>query len=103
MATRQDIENYVTDLQMYINSYWEQMKYKFNAPTLSIDWGRKNAKVVMDNNGQRSVHHFVELETGNILKAAGWSAPAKGIRGNIATATFGPNGNVDVYGARYFR
>jgi hypothetical protein len=31
----------------------------------------------------RHVHAFVEIETGDLLKAAGWKAPAKGARGNI--------------------
>jgi hypothetical protein len=31
----------------------------------------------------RHVHAFVEIETGNLLKAAGWKAPAKGARGNL--------------------
>lgn len=31
------------------------------------------------------VHFFVDALTGDILKAAGWKAPAKGARYNIAT------------------
>jgi hypothetical protein len=33
----------------------------------------------------RSVHAFVDLATGDLLKAAGWKAPAKGPRGNLLT------------------
>ena len=33
----------------------------------------------------RSVHAFVDLATGDLLKAAGWKTPAKGPRGNIVT------------------
>lgn len=35
----------------------------------------------IENGG--SAFCFVELETGDIYKAAGWKAPAKGVRGNI--------------------
>ncbi len=52
---------------------------------VTVEMGKKNARFVMETGGQRCVIFFVELETGNILKAAGWKVPAKGIRGNIAT------------------
>jgi hypothetical protein len=52
---------------------------------VTVERGPKNARFVIESGGQRSVLLFVELETGNILKAAGWKAPAKGVRGNIAT------------------
>lgn len=52
--------------------------------------GAKYVRIVMDTHpGQRygrSVHAFVDLATGDLYKAAGWKAPAKGARGNIATA-----------------
>ena len=31
----------------------------------------------------RPAYGFIDIETGNVLKAASWAAPAKGIRGNI--------------------
>lgn len=52
--------------------------------------GAKFVRIVMDSNpGQRygrSVHAFVDLATGDLYKPAGWKAPAKHVRGNIATA-----------------
>lgn len=62
--------------------------------TYSYSMGKKFAKVV----SERSVFCFVDLANGDILKAAGYNAPAKnGSRGNIA------NGAADVtpYGAAY--
>ena len=62
--------------------------------------GKLNARIVkVEFGNQRSVFCFVRLEDGAILKAAGWKAPAKGVRGNIA------NGAADVgpYGAAYAR
>jgi hypothetical protein len=52
---------------------------------VTVERGPKNARFVIESGATRSVLLFVELETGNILKAAGWKAPAKGVRGNIAT------------------
>lgn len=47
--------------------------------------GSKYVKVVkVSSGGSRSVHSFVEKETGAIWKAASWKAPAKNFaRGNV--------------------
>ena len=47
--------------------------------------GSKYVKVVkISSGGSRSVHSFVEKETGAIWKAASWKAPAKNfVRGNV--------------------
>jgi hypothetical protein len=50
--------------------------------------------------GQRSVWGFIDLSNGDILKAAGWKAPAKHARGNIFDADFSA-GNWTAYGPRY--
>jgi hypothetical protein len=49
--------------------------------------GRKVTRIIMviDNGGSRSVHCFIDNATGDVYKAAGWKAPAKGARGNIVT------------------
>lgn len=52
--------------------------------------GRTYDKVVQHFGEPRpfggSVHAFVVRDTGVVLKAASWSAPAKGARGCVATA-----------------
>ncbi len=50
--------------------------------------GSKYVKVVkVSSGGSRSVHSFVEKETGAIWKAASWKAPAKNfVRGNVFDA-----------------
>ena len=54
---------------------------------LIVENGRKYAKVIAtgieDDSTRRSVHCFVRLSDGAILKAACWSRPAKGVRGSI--------------------
>ncbi len=42
--------------------------------------GRKYHKIIMNANGQRSVHAFVDKKTGEVYKSASWKAPAKGVR-----------------------
>jgi hypothetical protein len=48
--------------------------------------GRKYTRIVMTAGGQRSVHAFVDLRTGDVYKAAGWGKPAPGVRFNLMNA-----------------
>lgn len=62
-------------------------------------YGSKYAKVCHGN----SVHTFVELNTGDILKAATFRAPAKnGVRGSVYADDHGLS-VVGQYGANYLR
>ena len=42
--------------------------------------GRKYHKIIMNANGQRSVHAFVDRKTGEVYKSASWKSPAKIVR-----------------------
>ncbi len=64
--------------------------------TLSVFYGRKYAKVERAN----AVYCFINLENGDVLKAATYSSPAKHARSNIYDADFGVSG-VNEYGANY--
>jgi hypothetical protein len=47
----------------------------------TIESGRKYHKIVFtDGGGQRSVHAFVDKNTGEVYKSASWKSPAKGVR-----------------------
>ena len=72
-------------------------------PVISMKEGSKNFKLISTHCGSRSVYCFVDKATGNILKAAGWSAPAKHSRGNIFDANYGWGKAVNIYGAVYLR
>jgi len=52
---------------------------------VEFEIGKKYVKVVtISGGGSRSVHCFVEKETGSIWRAASWKAPARNfIRGNV--------------------
>ena len=46
-----------------------------------IESGRKYHKLIMETKrGSRSVHAFVDKNTGELYKAASWKAPAKDVR-----------------------
>ncbi len=42
--------------------------------------GRKYHKVIMNANGQHSVHCFIDKKTGEVYKSASWKSPAKNVR-----------------------
>ena len=49
-----------------------------------IETGKKYHKVIfVDGGGHRSVHCFIDKNTGSVLKSASWKAPAKGERYNL--------------------
>ncbi len=60
--------------------------------------GKVRIRVVRD----RSAHCFVCIESGDVLKPAGWKAPAKHARGNIFDEHNGL-GSMGPYGPAYLR
>jgi hypothetical protein len=49
----------------------------------TVESGRKYQKIIMDANGSRSIHAFVDKKTGEVYKAASFKAPAKHVRFNL--------------------
>ena len=46
-----------------------------------IETGKKYHKIIfVDGGGSRSVHAFVDKNTGEVYKSASWKSPAKGVR-----------------------
>ncbi len=99
--TKEDIQDFCGAVEAKIAAHYAKSFPTLQAPKIEFKLGPKFAKIIISNHGgtQRSVFCFIDMATGNILKAASWAAPAKGIRGNIK------NGAADVteYGAKYYR
>ena len=57
----------------------------YDAPVYKfvIESGRKYHKLIMDANGSRSVHAFVDRKSGEVFKPASFKSPAKGVRFNL--------------------
>jgi hypothetical protein len=58
------------------------------APVFSVDAlgeGETHVRVVRTSGEARTVHAFVEAETGDIFKAKTWTKPAKASRGSVFT------------------
>lgn len=49
--------------------------------------GRKYHKIVMNARGSRSVHAFIDKQTGQVYKSASWKTPAKGVRYDLRLIT----------------
>lgn len=69
------LDDYVVALQAMLNKHAEGRPYLRQA--VFVEMGRKFARVGTDNGTQRSVHAFVDMTTGDVIKPAGWKAPQK--------------------------
>jgi hypothetical protein len=58
----------------------EQLKQGISDYSFYHESGRKYHKIIMNANGSRSVHAFVDKKTGEVYKSATWKSPAKGVR-----------------------
>jgi hypothetical protein len=100
------LDQYVDMVQEKNNHYWKIQEFTFSdPPTVVPMYGKKYARIIKvdDLNGSRSVHTFVNMLNGDILKSASWSAPApKGVRGNIFADDLGAD-RVNEHGANYLR
>lgn len=73
-----------------------------NGYTITDDFSYKTGKRYMKVNRGSSVHCFVDITNGDVLKAASWKAPAKHARGNIYDDAYGLKA-MGEYGPAYLR
>lgn len=93
-------------LQTMRDEYYKKNYTNLTPELITISYGNKYAKFIKRYAGDTygCVYFFVNLENGDILKAASWAAPAKHARGNIFTSpNYGVGNVVGVYGATYLR
>ena len=90
-ALRQNYIDYsIRSHQMTIDKYGEAVEYhqtqiaKLKDGISDYEFypetGRKYHKIVMNAAGSRSIHAFVDKQTGQVYKSASWKSPAKGVR-----------------------
>ena len=98
METTARLKDYVALVTELNADYWTRNGYTFApAPVASVSIGRRYAKIIKEN----SVHTFVDMTYGNILKAGSWKAPApNGVRGNIFSDDLGRS-VINEHGANY--
>jgi len=103
MVTKSDLDAFCAKLNAMLVAYYAKTYKVVGAPTITAQTGTKYAKLVSKNAGDTygSVYAFVDLATGNLLKAASWKAPAKGVRGNLFNPD--PLAGCTPYGMVYFK
>ena len=74
----QKIEKWVWQLCRSLEENY-QLRYPNSntSVTFTMEFGRKYIKVIQDNS---SVHAFIDRNTGEVYKPAGWKSPAKIVR-----------------------
>ncbi len=98
------INGYIEMVQGKMNDYWNRMNYTHAEPSvIGVEYGKKYARVTHNSGAQRSVHTFVNMINGDILKSGSWKSPApNGVRGNIFENDFGAS-VVNEFGASYLK
>ena len=87
------IAEFATRLQALLDREYGERYPNIDVPQISIAWGRRYAKMVRTDAAQSSVHSFVDMTNGNVLKAETWKKPAKHARGSVLGDDFGMNGS----------
>lgn len=101
------LTQFIAHAQKLSDSRFDAEKYPHVLiPVLTAETGKRYVKIISSEStaagllSTRSVYCFVDMTTGDVLKAASWKAPAKGIRGNIFAASNGKDA-IMPYGAHY--
>ena len=95
---------YVKLLQDKTDEYFAKHypRAQSTAPEYAVASGRKFHKIVKIDTGGRTAHSFVD-QANNLYKAAGWAAPAKGIRYNLNTDMPKLREVIDPHGSYLYR
>ncbi len=100
IVTSEDLDRYTRAVKATCDANYDRAGYTLESlrQVITIEPGRKYARIVQsDSNGSsRSVHSFINLQNGDILKAESWKKPARHRRGNLYQdgweTSFGPHG-----------
>jgi hypothetical protein len=94
---------FVRRAQQMINDHFKKQYPNIpKPPKLEITKGKRYWRVVSNDGVSRSAYVFLDTTNGDVLKPAGWKAPAKHARGNIFNSDYGIGG-VTTFGGRYLR
>lgn len=89
-VTAELVAEFVAYLQASLNKVYAEKYPASHVPILTTTSGSKNIRIVKCTGLPKApqyVFGFINAENGDILKAAGWKAPAKGRRGLLHDRT----------------
>ena len=95
------IEQFAAALNTHVQAYHRAAQNVGTPPTITIEEGKRYARIVYSDGCSRSAYGFIDMQTGDILKSAGWKGPAKHARGNINSEK--PLSCCGPYGVAYLR
>jgi hypothetical protein len=102
IVTDEQIETFLETCRSIAHKPYESGEYVGERPTFKAMIGAKYARIVRCLRNGESAHCFIDLDTGDVLKADGWKRPAKKPRGNLFDDDGGAYGLTE-HGARYLR
>lgn len=82
MINKSYIENYCTSIIEACGAHYAARYPEWDRKPDMVypEYGRRFTRIVIEGT-QRSVHAFVDMTNGDVIKAAGWKAPQKGKNG----------------------
>jgi hypothetical protein len=106
-CVKEKIKQFCEELEIVLQEHQKENypnNFMMNPKRVRPEFGRKFARIVLEDNS-RSVFCFVDMATGDILKAASWTSLTKGSRGNIGCGNKDNlwNHAVGYYGAAHKR
>tara|TARA_Y100000592_G_scaffold89196_1_gene146106 strand:+ start:6006 stop:6377 length:372 start_codon:yes stop_codon:yes gene_type:complete len=77
-------EHCLTLCDLLVKDFMRVNNNKTDGYKFYIESGRKYHRIIMETGtGSRSVHAFIDMNTGEVYKPASWKAPAKIVRYNL--------------------
>jgi len=88
MITKELLDAYAAAIVANYYAEFPELDGIYTRYSVDFETGKKYIRVVKTSCNQRSVHSFIQIDNGDIWKAASWKTPAKNKpRGNIAKLT----------------
>ena len=78
---REYVEWYCRAIQEATVRHYEERGYTTDPGMVYPEYGRRFTRIVREGATQRFVHAFVDMTNGDVIKAAGWKAPQRGVNG----------------------
>ena len=82
-VTNEQLAEFVTVVQGVVNAYMAKEYPTLPRRVITVDLGRRYARIVQTASGSGNVYCFVDLTNGDIRKAASWKIPARGVCGSV--------------------